>query len=61
MNACVDIGDFELAAAIAMDLGDQNMVNVIMSKAGLRSNYQRQGFIDDAQKRDPRSKSKFSR
>ena len=57
----VDIGDFELAGAIAMDLGDDAMVNVVLSKAGVRTNYQKQAFIDAAQQRDPRGKSKFSR
>lgn len=57
----VDIGDYELGAAIAMDMGDDGMVNMILSKAGIRTNYQKQGFIDAAQQRDPRGKSKFSR
>ncbi len=61
MTAAADVGDYELAAAIAMDLGDDAFVNQAMSRAGVRTNYQKQAFIEATKLRDPKGKSKFSR
>ena len=44
-----DAFDYELSAAIAMDLGEDNQVNSMLVEAGCLTNYQKQSFIDGAQ------------